>query len=61
MFTLCQASVKLAVLLHKQAKVPFVLSLAVHIYVIQKFLTFQIFLISCVDFITIEHCNTYYA
>ena len=30
MFTLRQASVKIAVLLHKQAKVPFVLSLAVH-------------------------------
>ena len=29
MFTLRQASVKMAVLLHKQAKVPFVLSLAV--------------------------------
>ena len=30
MFTLRQASVKMAVLLHKQAKVPFVLSLAVY-------------------------------
>ena len=35
MFTLRQASVKMAVLLHKQAKVPFVLSLAVHTIVKQ--------------------------
>ena len=32
MFTMRQASVKMAVLLHKQAKVPFVLSLAVYLY-----------------------------
>ena len=31
MFTLRQASVKMAVLLHKQARVPFVLDLAVHL------------------------------
>ena len=30
MFTLRQASVKMALLLHKQAKVPFVLDLAVY-------------------------------
>ena len=31
MFTLRQASVKMAVLLHKQAKVPFIVIIAVHI------------------------------
>ena len=37
MFTLRQASVKMAVLLHKKAKVPFVLSLAVDLDILAKF------------------------
>ena len=35
MFILYQTSVKIAVLLHKQAKVPFVLDLAVHFLIIK--------------------------